>query len=77
MDENLKTIGAIAAIVMIAEYKKNKSKIRKSHRKIWTRKWLLRRYSGKDLSHIVIKELQLEDPNRLLEIGLFEITSFK
>lgn len=66
MAETLNAIGAIVAIAMIAEYKKNKYKIKKSHRKIWSRQWLLRRYSGKDLSHIVMKELQLEDPNSFL-----------
>ncbi|XP_037822868.1 uncharacterized protein LOC119611377 isoform X2 [Lucilia sericata] len=61
MDEVAVVTILISLIKKKKEKKNLKNKIVKK-RSLWSREWLKKRNSGKDLSNMVLKELQLEDP---------------
>ena len=62
-------LGVLFAIAIIKKYECTDKKWVKGVRlckRIWSRKWLLRRYSRKDMKHIAIKGLQLENPKSFI-----------
>lgn len=61
MDENEKLIVLLNIVSIICGIKlKNKKKTR-AKRRMWSREWLLRRGCGRDITQLVMKELQFED----------------